>query len=209
MPYLDDQYKETAADKAFRATDLRQRLKYIDSRRGEAQYKKIGNIGPYEVHHVPSEYIGSQGDIFRTHHIMVTHRNKPIGAVNFSEEPAYATKTFELPAHIVAQGPIFVPRHSGSRSNIHALPSRVYQMVAKHFNMPIVSGFTQSRGGQSVWANLAKIGKVSAINTHTGEKISHYIPDNPEHVSAAYPQTDRGQQSGHYWFMMHHPENKS
>ena len=207
MPYLEDDFSETEEDKAFRTTDLRQRIKYINSRKGNSQFTKIGNIGPYEVNHVPSEFTGSVGTVYRTHHIVVTHRKKPIGAINFSEDTPKSLGNIDIPTHVVAQGPIFDIQHSGKKGRVSALPSRVYQMVASHLKMPIVSGSLQSRGGQNVWANLAKFAKVSAINTRSGEHIANYNPNNAEHVKTAYPPTDRGQQAGHYWNMVHFPNS--
>jgi hypothetical protein len=208
MPYLDDEYEQSAEDKAFRAADLRQRFKSLDRARGDTPLKKIGEIGPYEIHHVPTEIVGSiSGYTYRQHHAVVTHKGNRVGTVTFSEEEPGPFGKGNLPKHLVSQHPLFQLSHSGKKAAVPGLPSHVYKMMAQHLNMPIISGSRQSRGGQRVWTNLARIGKVSAINARTGEHIPHYNPDNPQHVETAYPPTDQGQQSGHYWFMVHHPES--
>ena len=206
FPYIDDEHEQSDEDKEFRAADLRQRVKSLDRARGDTPLKKIGEIGPYEVHHVPTEMVEGGGHIYRQHHAVVKHKGNTVGVVTFSEEEPRPFGKGDLPKHLVSQHPLFQLSHSGRNSAVPALPSRVYQMMAQHLNMPIMSGSRQSRGGQRVWANLARLDRVSAVNARTGETIPHYNPDNPEHVDTAYPPTDRGQQGGHYWYMVHHPK---
>jgi hypothetical protein len=205
MPYLDDEYEQSKEDKTFRAADLRQRLKSLDAAKGDTPLKKIGEIGPYEVHHVPTEMAGLiGGHIYRQHHAVVTHKGNRVGVVTFSEEkPGF----MDLPKHLVSQHPLFQLSHSGRKARVSGLPSHVYRMISQHLNMPVVSGARQSRGGQNVWKNLAKMGKVSALNTRTGERIHDYDPDKPEHHNIVYSSTSGGgYQSGYYWLLMHHPE---
>jgi hypothetical protein len=206
MPYLDDEYDVDPTEADHRVQEIEYKLRSIKAAAGGKPLQKVTDIGSYELHHVPSEFTSpSSGRIYRRHHYVVKHKSKPIGVVDFSEEEPVKIGSEQLERHLSAQGPTFHPKHTGRRSEVPHLASRVYQTAAQHLNMPIVSGARQSRGGQNLWANLARMGRVRMISQRGVERIDKYNPDNPEHVAMAYPRLG---QTGHYRYLVHHPESK-
>lgn len=165
----------------------------------------IGNIGPYRVHkqRQVTEYGGNRRHT--VYNFTVSHRNKKVGLVRFSERANATVGDIEFPRHITSEDlPRFLRSHSGGRSLVRDLPARVYELASNHLNVPIVSGSLHTLGGKNIWDNLAKTGSVSASNVDTREIIHRYNPD--EHAGKVY---DDENTRGANWSLIYKPKNQA
>ena len=163
---------------------------------------KVGKIGPYEISHSISE--PEEGHHHqRVHTFMVHHEGQPVGYANFAERPPQKLGHIKIGTHLKNQSaPRFL--HRGKDSFVPNLASRVYEFAAGHLDLPIVSDSTQSPGGKSIWAGIARKNPVVAIDRYAWKptEITNYDPGNPEHVQKVYGPT----RESDAWVLLHKPK---
>ncbi len=204
--------------------DFRQNLEKLSQLHSDpktaTEFSKAGEIGPYEVFHSKRTEVlpgvgygkGRKENTTVHHAFVVHHEGKPVGFVPFKElEPGdfrHIGKKFVGKYLTTGAAPRF--EHRGDISFVDNLPSRVYELAARHLDLPIVSDKTQSPGGRNIWRNIARQGTVSAVNRHASgwdipgvvTNIPDYNPDDPEHEKHVYGET-RDKDS---WVLIHKPE---
>ena len=139
---------------------------------------KIGEIGSYHIHQMGNE-------TYPDYHI--THPNesgshKLVGTVQISRTDRKKNSGFHkatgYSTHLSVSHIRVHKDHRGKKSKVEDLVPKVYQAIANHNQSPVLAGSDQSTGARSVWARLAKIGKVhlfydtnSHMITPSGERI--------------------------------------
>jgi lysozyme len=137
---------------------------------------KIGEVGPYHIHKMGNET-----------HYHITHPNesgshKLVGTVQISRTDRKENSGFHKATghstHLSVSHVRVHQDHRGKKSKVEDLVPKVYQAIANHNQSPLLAGSDQSTGAKSVWARLAKIGKVhlfydtnSHMITPSGERI--------------------------------------
>jgi len=129
---------------------------------------KLGNIGPYEVHHHEDDELA--GEI-----VSVRHGGKQVGQFDIRRSGRNSPIRIDFPTMTAA--------HRGKKALVKNLVPKVYAMIADKIGT-VESGEQQTKGGRSIWARLAKmrsvkIGKSSelASRSTSAEYFSH--PNHP------------------------------
>jgi hypothetical protein len=139
------------------------------------KYKgQLGNIGPYEVHHIQDE-LGSDT-------VTVLHGGKQIGVFPLVDGGRHNGKKV-----VSVDKPNIHPSHRGEKAKVSELAANVYGMIADRFG-GVISGPTQTKGSRSLWGGLAKMRQVSAVDTSRRKTkiapIDNYDPK--KHDSIVY-----------------------
>lgn len=123
---------------------------------------KLGNVGPYEVHH---------------HHeidqVSVQHQGKQVGVMDISRVGR---------GRISINMPEMHRKHSGKNSLVRNLVPKVYSMIADKV-APIESGTHQTGGGRDIWRRVAAMKRVT-VGTPAGSRAPtsvrvHTHPNHP------------------------------
>ena len=129
---------------------------------------KLGNIGPYEVHHHEDDDLA--GEI-----VSVRHGGKQVGQFDIRRDGR------KLPIRI--DFPTMTAAHRGKKALVKNLVPKVYAMIADKIGT-VESGEQQTKGGRSIWTRLSKmrpvkIGRSSelASRSTSAEYFSH--PNHP------------------------------
>ena len=122
---------------------------------------KLGNVGPYEVHH---------------HHeidqVSVQHKGKQVGVMDISRVGR---------GRISINMPEMHRKHSGKNALVRNLVPKIYSMIADKV-APIESGTHQTDGGRSIWRRTAKMRTVT-VGTPAGSRAptSVNVYTHPRH----------------------------
>ena len=134
----------------------------------------LGNIGSYEVHHI-QDNMGADT-------VTVHHEGKQIGVFPLVDGGRRNGRSI-----VAVDTPNIHPSHRGGNAKVSGLGAKVYGMIADRFG-GVISGPTQSAGSRSLWATLAKMRQVSAVDTSQRKNkiatIDKYNPD--KHDSIVY-----------------------
>ena len=139
----------------------------------KSKSRKLGNIGPYEVHH--HEYDDFRDDGYSPEMVSVRHGGKQVGEFEINRGGRKSPIRIEFPTMAAA--------HRGKKALVKNLVPKVYAMIADKVGT-LESGEQQTKGGRSIWARLSKmrpvkIGKSSelASRSTSAEYFSH--PNHP------------------------------
>ena len=128
----------------------------------------MGNIGPYQVHHVPA-HPDVEGPAVTVH-----HEGKQVGV--FPILPAAKKSGRNI---VTVDMPSLHPAHRGKKAKVRGLASKVYGMIADKFG-GVISGYHQTPGSQSLWRNLAKTRRAVVVNDSRAKTTTTYThKDHP------------------------------
>lgn len=128
----------------------------------------MGNIGPYQVHHVP-EHPDVQGPAVTVH-----HEGKQVGVFPIANAGRRSGRNI-----VTVDMPSLHPAHRGKKAKVRGLASKVYGMIADKFG-GVISGHHQTPGSQSLWRNLAKTRRAVVVNDSRAKTTSHFASkDHP------------------------------
>lgn len=128
----------------------------------------MGNIGPYQVHHV-EDHPDVDGPAVTVH-----HEGKQVGVfpiVHAGRRSGRNIVTVDIPS--------LHPAHRGKKAKVRGLASKVYGMIADKFG-GVISGHHQTPGSQSLWRNLAKTRRAVVVNDSRSKTTTTYThKDHP------------------------------
>lgn len=127
---------------------------------------KLGNIGPYEVHHYENA-TGLDDEM-----VSIQHRGKQVGQFTF-----YRVRNRPIRIDF----PTMAAAHRGKKALVKNLVPKVYGMIADKFGT-IESGEQQTKGGRSIWTRLSKMRpvKIGRSSELRGDQSAEYL-SHPNH----------------------------
>jgi hypothetical protein len=162
---------------------------------------KLGNIGPYEVHHYKNA-TGYDDEMVSLH-----HDGKQVGQFTFYRGGRNAPIRIDFPTMAAA--------HRGKKALVKNLVPKVYGMIADKIGT-VESGEQQTKGGRSIWTRLSKMRPVRirrsselASRSTSAEYFSH--PNHPNlrlnlDQHADYEDIHSGIESG--WATVRHAKTR-
>jgi hypothetical protein len=154
--------------------------KYIPAKTSGKE-RHLGKIGPYTITHSKHEYLS------RVH---IMHNGESVGHIPYTKHKK----------QLMMLGTSLHPDHRGKKALVKGLMAKTYMMLADKTGHTIRSDSVQTKGGRSIWRQLAKKKRVKFASSVAGKtsKLQRYDPK--KHEKLVY-----GRSAGDKHYLYLHP----